>query len=172
MQAGKTVAPSMINLFPKIWTLSGMLGTFRNIEQVLEMFCGTCPTMVFFSPTSQIIWLQQHFCPPHLPVLACISTFPPPTDSSGERVALIRNPILFDVNRDVDLIHFFCNYIWVVSCALWWTFIAQTLHIKTTSYSVLFWFRVPENKFEFYTIEWSKLIVLLLIIESILNRFF
>ena len=39
--------------------------------------------------------------------------------SSGERVVLIRNPILFDVNRDVDLIHVFCNHsceLWVVLC--------------------------------------------------------
>ena len=118
-----------------------------KLSETSSKFC-------LLSPTSQILWSQQHFCPPHLTVLACISNFLPPMDSiysyrhisSDERVVLIRNPILFNVNRDVDLIHFFCNHIWVVSCAMWWTFIAQSFHTKTIGYSVLFWFRVPKNR--------------------------
>ena len=93
---------------------------------------------------------------------------------SGERAVLIRNPILFDVNRDVDLMHFFCNHIWVVSCALWWTFIAQSFHTKNNKLpcTILISSSWKSCKFEFYTTECFKLIVVLLIIESILNRIF
>ena len=82
-----------------------------KLSETSSKFC-------LLSPTSQILWSQQHFCPPHLTVLACISNFLPPMDSiysyrhisSDERVVLIRNPILANVNRDVDLIHFF----WII----------------------------------------------------------
>ena len=92
--------------------------------------------------------------------------------SSGRRIVFKRNLILFNVNKNVDLIHFFCSHIWVMNCTIWWTFIVQSIYTKTTSSSVLVWFRGPENclnsKFEFCTLECFKLIVLLLVLESIL----
>ena len=131
-----------------------------------------CAQERLLSHTSQILWLWQHFCPPPLTILACISIFSHQLSyihigmvSSGKRVVVIHNSILFDVNRDVDLKHFFCNHIGVVSCAMWWTF-----HIKTTSYSVLFWFWVPENGVNLNFTQCFKLIVLFLIIKLILNR--